>query len=107
MRCKEDEGKLKLGLYDRVALARAKGRIDKGAVGTIVDEPIRGEAFVVEFCDRDGSMLELVDVERADVVLIEKHQKDQTERGFMQTLFTRVAGRFFPRKATGFRKNRK
>ena len=49
---------------DAVALKESKNGLVAGSVGTIVHEHVKGEMFVVEFCDDDGCTIALEDLSR-------------------------------------------
>lgn len=61
--------------FDIVALIHdlPEYHLKKGQVGTVVDVLANGEAFEVEFCDRDGRTLESLGL-RSDQLMVLHHE---------------------------------
>ena len=56
--------------HDVVTLTKDLQDLASGATGTIVHEHIKGEMFVVEFCDERGHTLALEDISVSDLKLV-------------------------------------
>lgn len=56
--------------HDMVTLTNDLHDLAAGATGTIVHEHIKGEVFVVEFCDERGHTLALEDISVSDLELV-------------------------------------
>ncbi len=56
--------------HDVVTLTKDLPGLASGATGTIVHENIKGEMFVVEFCDERGHTLALEDISVGDLELV-------------------------------------
>ena len=67
--------------FDIVALIHAlpEYQLKKGQVGTVVDVLANGDAFEVEFCDRDGRTFESLGL-RADQLMV-LHYESLSETG--------------------------
>ena len=55
---------------DTVSLRIAAFGFASGTLGTIVHEQIKGEVFLVEFCDERGRTLALEDIHKDELQLI-------------------------------------
>jgi len=55
---------------DTVSLKSAAFGLLPGATGTIVHEQIKGEIFLVEFCDNEGRTLVLEDISWQNLQLV-------------------------------------